>query len=145
MMRTLARAPSGAELMIDDTVPRLQIVVSGRVVDVYADEVANVAVLPFLEMDVAELEKAIAEREVAGGTVEFPYELFVKAGFKHGSPHWVACAMTWLAGLPKSTAGDFVEDLRLVERNTKRYSQAVRHLARKLMRGQERPREDCQV
>lgn len=90
------------------------------------------AVLPFLELSLDEFEESVSELLDQYPGVEFPYGVFVRAGFEHGSPHWVDCALRWLRNLTWLHA-TFTVELEKVTLNKKRYSQTSRHLAKKIL------------
>jgi hypothetical protein len=91
------------------------------------------AVLPFLELPFIDFERHVSELLAKHLDLSFPYELFVRAGFRHGSPHWTDCSLKWLAELDELDA-DFSEELEKVIANKRRYSQKSRQLAKKLMK-----------
>jgi hypothetical protein len=88
-------------------------------------------VLPFLELSFDSFEKHISEFLGQHSELSFPYEIIVRAGFAHGSPHWTDCSLHWLLELDELSA-DFTEELEEIFHNTKRYSQKSRQLVKKL-------------
>ena len=97
------------------------------------DNGSALAVLPFLEIPVREIEEAVSLVLSRDPTIKFPFELRIKAGFMHGSPHWTDCSLTWLAKLD-TLETSFNDDLERVVAKTKRYSQKSRQLARRLIK-----------
>jgi hypothetical protein len=97
------------------------------------DTQSVVAVLPFLEFDIDLIRGRVAEILQSCSDLHFPYDFFVRAGFQHGSPHWVESSLQWLWGL-EGLEVNFHDELESVVQNRKRYSQKSRHLAQKLLK-----------
>ncbi|WP_421710317.1 hypothetical protein [Algihabitans sp.] len=95
---------------------------------------AVLAVLPFLEIPIQDFKKSVSEFLIKYPGSIFPYEVFIHAGFKHGSPHWTDCALEWLSGLNHKPESDFSKELEIIVQKKKRYSQKSRHLAWKLLK-----------
>lgn len=91
------------------------------------------AVLPFLELSFLDVESHVSDLLAKHPNLSFPYELFVSAGFRHGSPHWTDCSLKWLNELDELET-NFSAELEQVVSNKRRYSQKSRQLAKKLMK-----------
>ena len=98
---------------------------------------AILALLPFLELPIADFKVQVSVWKQVHSVKNFPFEMFICAGFRHGSPHWVDCAMQWLAAL-KGIKYDFTTDLEKILLNKKKYSQRIRQMALFLLRGNTR-------
>lgn len=92
----------------------------------------RLAALPFLELSLAEVSEAASNVLAQHPNLMFPYEIMIRAGFRHGSPHWTDCSLNWLAEVD-TLETSFKDELEDVIGNPKRYSQKSRQLARKLI------------
>ncbi len=93
------------------------------------------AVLPFLEIPVSEIQDRIKTLQKKCHNVRFPYDTLIHAGFFHGSPHWTDCALGWLVELGEMVSiSNFTKELEGVVQNKKKYSQKSRQLAKRMLR-----------
>lgn len=136
-MESLIRCPDSDRTLQFDTEKKSWFVTVQGHCYLISDESdqSALAVLPFLELPLDDVAKRVSELLVEHPDLRFPYEFFVLAGFKHGSPHWTDCSLRWLSGLDWLDA-DFTKDLEKVVCSKKRYSQKSRHLAKKLIKRQ---------
>lgn len=94
---------------------------------------STMAVLPFMEQSLDSVRESVSGFLEDHPQQTFPYDAFIRSGFRHASPHWTDCSLRWLSELDGLDA-DFSEDLERIVQSTKRYSQKSRHLARKLLK-----------
>ncbi|NIZ01970.1 hypothetical protein [Thalassospira lucentensis] len=95
------------------------------------DSQSILALLPFLELSVDSFKSAISEFASQHPACDFPYEVLIRGGFLHGSPHWTDCSLHWLSELREVDA-DFTDELQNIIENKKRYSQKSRQMATRL-------------
>jgi hypothetical protein len=85
--------------------------------------------LAFMERSFKEMHLLVSQ---ISEEKEFPYDAFLIAGFTHGSPHWVTCALSWLEFLSGGNYAVFQTWLDTIIKNDKKYSQQIRHKAKKI-------------
>lgn len=87
------------------------------------------ALLAFMERDFKEMDCLVSQ---ISEHHRFPYTPFIIAGFKHGSPHWVTCALDWLEYLHDEDYANHENWLNEISENKNKYSQHLRHKAQKV-------------
>lgn len=92
----------------------------------------KMAIIPFFEIPHDEFSRIITPEEIT--TRRFPYNMFLRSAFKHGSNALIPNILSWMEGIENINVMEFQNELQKIIENKKYYDQKSRQRALKLLR-----------
>lgn len=134
-MKKIIQSPTkqyNAYIATDDS-GEWKLVVDGVAGEIDSDDFSTkMAIIPFFEIPHDEFSQMIKSEEIT--TRNFPYSIFLRSAFEHGSNALIPDILNWMENLESINVMEFHNELQKIVENKKYYNQRSRQRALKLLK-----------